>query len=143
MTTALNDIRLGRRWTAAPYLLDDAAADRYGKAIESPPRRTPPRGIHDDEQAARTAGFNRPIAAGEQTIAVIAQFLAEKFGMHFLRGGRIEVALTKPVFFGDTLISYAEVQRVEDGRAILRIGVENQHGEGVLIGSAVLRIDAS
>ncbi|MDO8434924.1 MAG: MaoC family dehydratase [Candidatus Binatus sp.] len=141
MTEAAQKIRVGARWSSTPYVLDDASAERYGKAIESPPRRSPRRGIHDDEQAARTAGFSKPIAAGEQTVAVIAQFLADKFGMHFLRGGRIDIALTKPVFFGDTLISHVEVEAVEDGRATLRIKVENQRGESALIGAAALRID--
>ena len=92
-----------RRLVSAPYLLDEAAAKAYHDGIEQPPRRRPPRGIHDDKDAARKAGFVAPIAGGEQTIAVIAQFLADNFGMRFIRGGRIEVSLTKPVLFGDTL----------------------------------------
>jgi hypothetical protein len=143
MTEALDEIRVGARWTSAPYLLDAAAAERYGKAIESPPRRSPRRGIHDDEQAAMSAGFSRPIAAGEHTFAIIAQFLAAKFGIQFLRGGRIEIVLTKPVFFGDTLTSHADVENLSATRATLRISVENQHGEDVLVGSAAIRIDQS
>ena len=65
--------------------------------------------IHDDKEAARKAGFVAPIAGGEQTIAVMAKFLLDKFGMGFLRGGRIEVALVKPVFFGDTLTLHARI----------------------------------
>jgi acyl dehydratase len=71
---------------------------------------------------------------------VIAQFLADNFGMRFVRGGRIEVALTKPVVFGDTLISHARVERIVDReRAELKIRVENQRGEEVLVGSASVR----
>ena len=65
--------------------------------------------IHDDQDAARKAGFAAPIAGGEQTIAIIAQFLADNFGMRFVRGGRIEVSLTRPVLFGDTLTSHAKI----------------------------------
>ena len=140
MTETAQAIQLGARWTSTPYLLDAASAERYGKAIESPPRHAPRRGIHDDQEAARTAGFNAPIAAGEQTIAVIAQFLADKFAMRFLRGGRLEVVLTRPVFLGDTLISHAEVESIDDSRATLRISVENQSGESVLTGTAAIRI---
>lgn len=140
MTATMPDIRVGARWTSTPYLLDDASAARYGKAIESPPRKSPRRGIHDDRQAARAAGFTAPIAAGEQTIAVIAQFLADKFEMHFLRGGRIDIALTKPVFFGDTLTSQVEVERIEGSRAMLLIRVDNQRGESVLTGSAAITV---
>ena len=140
MTKTEHAIQLGARLTSTPYLLDAASAERYGKAIESPPRHTPRRGIHDDQQAARAAGFNAPIAAGEQTIAVLAQFLADKFAMRFLRGGRLDVVLTRPVFFGDRLISHAEVEHLDDSRATLRIRVENQSGESVLTGTAAIRI---
>jgi acyl dehydratase len=57
-----------------------------------------------------------------------------------VRGGRIEVALTKPVLFGDTLTSRARVERIVDSeRAELKIRVENQRGEEVLVGSASVR----
>jgi len=60
--------------------------------------------------------------------------------MQFVRGGRIEVALTKPVLFGDTLISHARVERIiGDESAELKIRVENQRGEAVLVGSASVR----
>ena len=140
MSAAPVEIRLGAEIVSQPYVLDAAAAKAYGEGIESPRRRASRRSIHDDKDAAREAGFVAPIAAGEQTIAVIAQFLADNFGMRFVRGGRIEVALTKPVLFGDTLTSYARVERIVDSeRAELKIRVENQRGEEVLVGSASVR----
>jgi acyl dehydratase len=140
MSAAPVKIRLGAEIVSQPYVLDAAAAKAYGEGIESPRRRASRRSIHDDKDAARDAGFVAPIAAGEQTIAVIAQFLADNFGMRFVRGGRIEVALTKPVLFGDKLISRARVERiVDDKRAELNIRVENQRGEEVLVGSASVR----
>jgi acyl dehydratase len=140
MSAAPVEIRLGAEIVSQPYVLDAAAAKAYGEGIESPRRRASRRSIHDDKDAARDAGFVAPIAAGEQTIAVMAQFLADNFGMRFVRGGRIEVALTKPVLFGDTLISHARIERiVDDERAELKIRVENQRGEEVLVGSALVR----
>ena len=140
MSAAPVEIRLGAEIVSQPYVLDAAAAKAYGEGIESPRRRASRRSIHDDTDAARDAGFVAPIAAGEQTIAVMAQFLADNFGMRFVRGGRIEVALTKPVLFGDTLTSHARVERiVGDYRAELKIRVENQRGEEVLVGSAMVR----
>ena len=108
-----------------------------------PPRRRPPRGIHDDKDAARKAGFVAPIAGGEQTIAIIAQFLADNFGMRFVRGGRIEVSLTRPVLFGDTLTSHARIVSVDadSNRAELQIHVANQRGEQVLTGTAAVRMN--
>ena len=140
MSAAQVEIRLGAEIVSQPYVLDAAAAKAYGEGIESPRRRASRRSIHDDKDTAREAGFVAPIAAGEQTIAVMAQFLADNFGMRFVCGGRIEVALTKPVLFGDTLTSHARVERIVDSeRAELKIRVENQRGEEVLVGSAMVR----
>ena len=140
MSAAPVEIRLGAELVSQPYVLDAAAAKAYGEGIESPRRRASRRSIHDDKDAARDAGFVAPIAAGEQTIAVIAQFLADNFGMRFVRGGRLEVALTKPVLFGDTLISHARIERIVDGERVeLKIRIKNQHGEEVLVGSAMVR----
>jgi acyl dehydratase len=127
---------------SAPYLLDAAAAKAYHDGIEQPARRRPPRGIHDDKDAARKAGFAAPIAGGAQTIAIVAQFLADNFGMRFVRGGRIDVSLTRPVIFGDTLTSHAKIISVDVGanRAELQIHVANQRGEQVLTGTAAVRM---
>ena len=140
MSAAAGEIRIGAELVSAPYLLDAAAANAYHDGIERPQRRRPPRGIHDDKDAARKAGFVAPIAGGEQTIAIVAQFLADHFGMRFVRGGRIEVSLTRPVLFGDTLISHAKIISVNSDRAELQIHVENQRGEQVLTGTAAVRM---
>jgi hypothetical protein len=140
MSAAAAEIRIGAELVSRPYLLDAVAAKAYHDGIELPPRRRPPRGIHDDRDAARKAGFVAPIAGGAQTIAIVAQFLADNFGMRFVRGGRIEVALTKPVLFGDTLTSHAKIVSVGTDRAGLEIHVDNQRGEQVLTGTAAIRM---
>src|ERR1700722_3927232 len=140
MSAAAGEIRIGAELVSVPYLLDAAAANAYHDGIERPARRRPPRGIHDDKDAARKAGFMAPIAGGEQTIAIVAQFIADNFGMRFVRGGRIEVSLTKPVLFGDTLTSHAKIVSVDATHAQLQIHVENQRGEQVLTGIAAVRM---
>jgi acyl dehydratase len=142
MSASTEQIKLGAEIKSAPYLLDDAAADAYRRALDSPPRRRPPRNIHSDPVAASRAGFSAPIAAGEQTLAVIAEWLAARFGARFMRGGRIEVSLTRPVFYGDTLVSHAVAAKKEKGLTLLNIWVENQHGERVLEGNASVRTEA-
>jgi acyl dehydratase len=143
MTALPGEIRIGAKLVSAPYLLDEAAAKAYHDGIERPPRRRPPRGIHDDQDAAHKAGFVAPIAGGAQTIAIIAQFLADNFGLRFVRGGRIEVSLTRPVLYGDTLTSHAKIVSVDPNanRAELQIHVDNQRGEQVLIGTAAVRMN--
>ncbi len=140
MSVAPVEIRIGAELVSPPYVLDAPAAKAYHDGIELPPRRRPPRGIHDDQDAARKAGFVAPIAGGAQTIAIIAQFLADNFGLRFIRGGRIDVSLTRPVLFGDTLTSHAKIVSVGTDRAELRIHVANQRGEQVLTGTAAIRI---
>ncbi|MGA7873828.1 MAG: MaoC family dehydratase [Candidatus Binatus sp.] len=140
MSAWRGEIRSGAELVSGPYLLDEAAAKAYYEGIEQPPRRRPRGNIHDDKDAARKAGFVAPIAGGEQTIAVIAQFLADNFGMRFVRGGRIEVSLTRPVLYGDTLTSHAKIVSVDADRAELQIHVDNQRGEQVLIGTAAIRL---
>src|SRR5258708_5165402 len=113
MSASPGDIRISAELVSAPYLLDEAAAKAYHDGIERPARRHPRGNIHDDNDAARKAGFIAPIAGGEQTIAIIAQFLADNFGMRFVRGGRIEVSLTRPVLYGDRLTSRAKIVSVD------------------------------
>ena len=139
MSAAPAEIRIGAELASAPYLLDAAAAKAYHDGIELPVRRRPRANIHDDQDAARKAGFTAPIAGGEQTIAIVAQFLADKFGLRFIRGGRIEVSLTRPVLYGDTLTSHAKIVSIDADRAHLEIDVENQRGEKVLTGTAAVR----
>ena len=142
MSATPRETRIGAELVSAPYLLDAAAAKAYQEGIEGPARRRPSGNIHYDKDAARKAGFVAPIAGGEQTIAIIAQFLADNFGMRFVRGGRIEVSLTKPVLYGDRLTSHAKIVSVDPdaNRAELQIHVENQRGEQVLMGTAAIRL---
>ena len=119
-----------------PFLLDAAAAKAYGEGIESPPRRARRVNIHTDNDAAHKAGFRAPIAGGEQTYAVMANFILERFGSGLLRGGRLEASLIKPVFFGDTLTMHARVVDEDAPHLQLEVWTENQLGERVLIGIA-------
>ncbi|MGO9454893.1 MAG: MaoC family dehydratase [Candidatus Binataceae bacterium] len=141
MSTAPNDIAAGTEFAAAPYLLDDAAAHAYERGVKEPSRRRRGQSIHSDRDAAAKAGFTAPIAAGEHTIAVAMQLIVDRFGERFLRGGGFEVALVKPLLFGDTIVAHARVASIADGHLDLDIWVDNQDGARVLTGTA--RVPAS
>ena len=130
------EIELGREWVSKPFLLDAAIAEAYEEGVASPPRRAPRVNIHTDDNAARKAGFRAPIAGGEQTYALMANFIFDSFGMDFLRGGRLEAALVKPVFFGDRLTMHARITECEGAHFQLEVWTENDRGERVLIGNA-------
>lgn len=125
-----------RELVSKPYLLDAAAAEAYNKAVEGPPRRTPRVNIHTDDAAARKAGFRAPIAGGEQTYAVMANFILDTFGPEFLRGGRLQASLIKPVFYGDTLTMRARIIDADRAQLQLEVWTLNQLGERVLTGTA-------
>jgi acyl dehydratase len=125
-----------RELVSKPYLLDAAAAKAYHEAIETPPRRIVKANIHTDEEAARKAGFRAPIAAGEQTYAVMANFILDSFGIGFLRGGRMQAALLKPVFYGDTLTMHARITDATGAELHLELWTENDRNERVLSGTA-------
>ena len=126
----------GRELVSKPFLLDAAAAEAYQQGVESPPRRTPRVNIHTDDEAARTAGFPAPIAGGEQTYAVMANFMLDSFGSGFLCGGRLQAALVKPVFYGDTLTMHARIVDDDGPQLQLEVWTESQRGERVLVGTA-------
>jgi acyl dehydratase len=126
---------IARELTSKPFLLDAEAAIAYEKGVEGP-RRTPRVNIHTDEEAARKAGFRAPIAGGEQTYALMANFLLDSFGIGFLRGGRLEAALVKPVFYGDKLTMNARIISADGSHLQLEVWTESDRGERVLIGTA-------
>ncbi len=128
--------KLERELVSKPYLLDAAAARAYHDAIETPPRRAAKANIHTDEEAARKAGFRAPIAAGEQTYAVMANFILDSFGIGFLRGGRMEASLLKPVFYCDILTMHARIAKTTDSEFQLEMWTENDRSERVLSGTA-------
>jgi acyl dehydratase len=137
--SAAKELAVGSHFAGVPYLLDDAAAQAYERGLKHPPRRGSRINIHTDRAAATRAGFAAPIAAGEHTIAVAIQLVVDTFGERFLRGGGFEVALIKPVLYGDTIAAHARVARAEQGHLEIDLWVVNQHGAQVLAGSARVR----
>ncbi len=135
MSQAVHDATCGTEYVSAPYMLDAAAAQAYEAAIEEPPRRRRTN-IHNDPEAATRAGYAEPIAAGEHTMAVLANLMTDRFGMGFLRGGRLEVALIKPVFYGERLTAHARLSRITEASRELEVWVEDSHGDRVLNGTA-------
>lgn len=136
MSAAVGSLAIGRTFVSAPFLVDSDAAHAYSAAIEAPPRHRPRPTIHSDSEAARTAGFRAPIAAGEQTYALMVNFIVDTFGIGFARGGRATAAMIKPVFYGDRLIMHLKVTGAGAGGVQLEIWTDNDRGERVLAGTA-------
>ncbi len=136
MSAATQGLTIGREFVSAPFLLDSDIGRAYSAAIETPHRHRPPPTIHSDSDASRMAGFRAPIAAGEQTYALIVNFIVDTFGVRFARGGRVEAAMIKPVFFGDRLTMHLKVTGARADALKLEIWTDNDRGERVLAGTA-------
>ena len=137
--SAATKLAVGSHFAGVPYLLDTAAAQAYERGLKHPRRRGSRINIHTDRAAASRAGFAAPIAAGEHTIAIAMQLVVDTFGERLLRGGGFEVALVKPVFFGDTIAAHARIARAEHDHLEIDLWVVNQHGAQVLTGTARVR----
>jgi len=135
MNGAARDAAAGAEYVSAPYLLDAAAAEAYAAGIEEPVRHRRSN-IHNDPDLASRAGYAAPVAAGEHTLAVLANFMVDCFGMSFLRGGRLAVAFIKPVFYGERLMAHARAGPVAKASRELEVWVEDSRGDRVLTGTA-------
>ena len=95
--------------------------------------------IHTDYEAARRAGFRRPVVPGRQNTELIGEMLVKFFGEGYL-GGNLSIAFIKVVEVGDELTTKGVVrEKVVEGNAIrliLDVWCENQRGEKVVVGTA-------
>lgn len=141
MIALTKQLEIGREFVGEPYSFDEAEAHAYAAAIERPATHHPRASIHSDTEAARKAGFRAPIAVGEQSYALLANFLADLFGARFLRGGKLEAIFLKPVFYGQRLTAHARVSARDESAAELEVWVENEYRERVVSGRAILPAD--
>jgi acyl dehydratase len=101
----------------------------------------PQKNLHTDLEAAKDAGLATVIASGTQFEGYLVSLLMDLFDNHWLRGGQLDVKITRSVRVGETLQAYARLEGREafDGGTRIALGVwcENQDGHQVLVGSAV------
>ncbi|MDR1242002.1 MAG: MaoC family dehydratase [Deltaproteobacteria bacterium] len=99
--------------------------------------------LHLDEEFAKTTPFGRRIAHGMISAGLISAVL----GAHLPGMGTVymtqSLKFRRPVFLGDTLTAWAEVQEKIDAkkRIVLKTWVENQKGEAVVEGEALTMFD--
>jgi acyl dehydratase len=122
-----------------PYRIDEQTANAFLAAIPDRPGSPRRLNIHNDPQAARTAGYQAPIVAGEHTWAFLAGFLADRYGPRFADGGRLEASFIKPVLFGETIRAFARENGSSGDCVELEVWVENDRGQKVAIGAARVR----
>lgn len=97
------------------------------------------RNIHTDDDTAQRAGLPRAVAQGRYPVAYMSERALAFFGPGWIRGGRLDVRLVKPIFPGDTILVRAvvvgKVAERSGTRLTLDIWLENQAGERVTAGT--------
>ncbi|MDR2124530.1 MAG: MaoC family dehydratase [Desulfovibrio sp.] len=99
--------------------------------------------LHLDEAFAKSTRFGQRIAHG----MISAGLISAVHGTIIPGQGAIYISQSlkfrRPVFLGDTLTAWAEVQEKDDAkkRVIMKNKVENQKGEVVVEGEGVLLFD--
>jgi 3-hydroxybutyryl-CoA dehydratase len=99
--------------------------------------------LHLDEDFAKTTTFGRRIAHGMISAGLISAVLGTQLpGMGTVYMSQ-SLKFRRPVFLGDTLTAWAEVQEKIDAkkRVVLKTWVENQKGETVVEGEALTLFD--
>jgi len=96
--------------------------------------------IHTDDETAKRAGLPRALAQGRYPIGYISEVMLEFFGEGWIRGGKMDVALVKGIFPGDTITVKGKItEKIQEGdatRLILDVWLENQAGEKATAGTA-------
>jgi acyl dehydratase len=95
---------------------------------------------HNDPATAAAGGMTRVFASGQNMLAFFHELFEKTFGRGWVEGGSISVRWTRPVYDGDTITTYGQVESVENGgdrrRVHLTIWAENQNGDQTAVGIA-------
>jgi acyl dehydratase len=131
----LEDLEVGRRFTSATHVVDEAQIKAYAAQFDPQP-------FHLDDAAARGTLFGGLAASGWHTASITMHLLVES-GLP-LAGGIIgaggEISWPKPTRPGDTLHVVSEIEdvtpsrsRPDRGMVRVRSETRNQRGEVVQV----------
>lgn len=99
-----------------------------------------PHSIHTDPEYARSKGFKGALVQAMMSTAYVSEMMVQRFGEGFVRGGKIAVAFTKPVYAGDTLTVHGRVKSCEPEGDRMRVSVDvwcqNEDGVMTMAGTA-------
>ena len=132
MTTTIDAIAIGQELPTLVKEVSQRKIDAYSTVRA--------RSIHTDEAWARAKGFKAPLAQGKMSTAYVSEMMTRFLGEGFVKGGRLSMAFTKPVYAGDRLTVHGVVKdkRAEGAatRVVVDVRCENQHGERTAVGTA-------
>ena len=96
--------------------------------------------VHIDQEFASRSTFGGTIAHGMMIAAFISEMMTVAFRESWLRGGRLKIRFSAPVYPGDTITTFGHVNGIHDECRVRRvtcsIGVRRQTGEIAIQGNA-------
>ena len=99
-----------------------------------------PHSIHTDPEWARQKGFRAPLVQAMMSTAYVSQLMVQFVGEGYIKGGKLSVAFTKPVYAGDTLTVRGRIRSREPEGDRTRVNVDvwcvNEDGVTTMVGSA-------
>ena len=143
MIAAHKSLPVGYALEPLSYEITQAKIDRYSRYVFY---GKDTRNIHTDDEVAREAGLPRALAQGRYPVAYISERLLEFFGLGWVQGGKIDVAMVKGIFPGDTItVGGVVTDKQPEGskvRLTLEVWLENQDREKATVGVASGLVDA-
>jgi acyl dehydratase len=143
MIGATPDLPIGHELEPLSYPITREKIERYSRGVFY---GKDTKNIHTDDEVARRAGLPRALAQGRYPIAYISERLMEFFGRGWTEGGRLDVAMVRGIFPGDTIsVGGVVTDKQREGdkvRLFLDVWLENQDGERATVGTASGLVDA-
>jgi acyl dehydratase len=97
--------------------------------------------LHLDVEAARAAGFDKPLVHGMLTMAYTARMFTRSFGAGSVR--RLDTRFTGVARLGDTVVLSATLSGIEDDGAIYALTARAEGGGELVTGNARIAQSAS
>jgi len=136
----VSGMKLGERLEPLVWTVTQEKINRYSRYALG--RDTA--NIHTDREKATLAGLPGPVAHGRHPVAIVSESMVQDFGAAWVRGGELDMTLTRLIFPGDTLTLEREIVGVSDSDdeklVTVRITFVNQDGQPVQTGEARVRV---
>ncbi len=146
MAENMKDLPIGYEFPAASYVMTQERMTIYTDMVQSCTEgpagvlRIAPSNIHNDLEFAKGQGLPAPIGDGVIMTAWAETELRKRFGVGYMKGGRLMNKFIKPVFAGDTVaIKFTIKDKVPQGEAtklVMDVNMYNQKGDLVVVGEA-------
>lgn len=133
-------LKVGERLPPVVWTVTQDKVNRYSRYALG--RDTP--NIHTDREKAILAGLPGPVAHGRHPVAIVSESMVRDFGAAWVRGGELDMTLTRLIFPGDTLTLQREVVGVagsgDETLVTLKVIFVNQDGQPVQTGEARVHV---